>query len=104
MGIEKGKWVEGRYVDENGIEILPPFSERPKGYKPPPYLKRGIGKKDINEPVVSVGEIIEDIEKNKKHYSNSFKDLFIIWRKKVFTVPVLTMIGVWIIVLYIISL
>ena len=104
MGIEKGKWVGGRYVDENGIEILPPVSERPKGYKPPPYLKRGIGKKDINEPVVSVGEIIEDIEKNKKHYSNSFKDLFIIWRKKVFTVPVLTMIGVWIIVLYIISL
>ena len=103
MGIEKGKWVEGRYVDENGIEILPPFSERPKGYKPPPYLKRGIGKKDINEPVVSVGEIIEDIEKNKKHYSNSFKDLFIIWRKKVFTVPVLTMIGIWIIVYYQIS-
>ena len=63
-------------------------------------MKRGIGKKDINEPVVSVGEIIEDIEKNKKHYSNSFKDLFIIWRKKVFTVPVLTMIGVWIIVYY----
>ncbi len=80
----------------------------------------GIEKKDINEPEVSVGEILEDLEKKKKRYkkpedlekkkidypkledveNKSFKDLFIIWRKKVFTVPVLTMIGVWIIVYF----
>ena len=64
----------------------------------------GIEKKDINEPVVSVGEIIEDIEKNKKHFGLSNKRLFLIWMKKVFTIPVLTMIGVWIIVYYQISI
>ena len=48
MGIEKGKWVEGRYVDENGIEILPPFSERPKGYKPSTGMVNGVEKKDVN--------------------------------------------------------
>ena len=60
----------------------------------------GIEKKDINEPEVSVGEIIEDIEKNKKHFGLSNKRLFLIWMKKVFTIPVLTMIGVWIIVYF----
>ena len=109
MSIEKGRWVDGRYVDGIGNEMKPPVSERPKGYKPPTGMVNGVEKKDINEPVVSVGEILEDLEKNKIHYpkledeeNKSFKDLFIIWRKKVFTVPVLTMIGVWIIVLYII--
>jgi hypothetical protein len=89
MGIGKGRWVDGRYIDGNGNELIPP-----KG------MFNGVKKKDINEPVVSVGEIIEDVEKKKKHYNKNFKDLFIIWRKKVFTVPVLTMIGVWIIVYY----
>ena len=120
MGIKKGRWVDGRYVDGNGNEIIPPVSERPKGYKPPTGMVNGVEKKDINEPVVSVREILEDLEKKKKRYkkpedleknkihypkledeeNKSFKDLFIIWRKIVFTVPVLTMIGVWIIVYY----
>ena len=126
MSIEKGRWVDGRYVDGNGNEIIPPVSERPKGYKPPTGMVNGVEKKDINEPVVSVGEILEDLEKKKKRYKKlkniekkkihypkpedldqeSFVelvyDLFIVLREKVFTIPVLTMIGVWIIVLYII--
>ena len=120
MSIEKGRWVDGRYVDGNGNEMKPPVSERPKGYKPPTGMVNGVEKKDINEPVVSVGEILEDLEKKKKRYkkpedleknkihypkledveNKSFKDLFIIWRKKVFTVPVLTMLGIWILVYY----
>ena len=68
MGIEKGKWVEGRYVDENGIEILPPVSERPKGYKPPPWLKNENGK-NVTEP---------------------FGQYFSTRLKKVFTIPFLT--------------
>ena len=78
MGIEKGKWVEGRYVDENGIEILPPVSERPKGYKPPPWLEREIG----------------------KNVTVTFSQYYSKFLKKVFTIPFLTMIGVWIIVYY----
>jgi len=74
----------------------------------------GIEKKDINEPEVSVGEIIEDMEKKKKDFTPSFpvdEDVEYIVKKKkhysdfttikkVFTVPVLTMIGVWIIVYF----
>ena len=65
-------------------------------------MVNGVEKKDINEPVVSVGEILEDLEKKKKRYkkpedleknkihypqledeeNKSFKDLFIIWRRK----------------------
>ena len=78
MGIQKGKWVDGRYVDGYGNQILPPVSERPKGYKPPPWLENEIGK-NVTE---TVGQ----------YYSKLLK--------KVFTVPVLTMIGVWIIVYY----
>ena len=44
MGIQKGKWVDGRYVDGYGNEIIPPVSERPKGYKPPPWLINENGK------------------------------------------------------------
>ena len=113
MSIEKGRWVDGRYVDGNGNEMKPPVSERPKGYKPSTGMVNGVEKKDINEPVESVGEILEDLEKKKIHYpkpedldQESFVelvyDLFIVLREKVFTIPVLTMIGVWIIVLYII--
>ena len=118
MSIEKGRWVDGRYVDGNGNEMIPPVSERPKGYKPSTGMVNGVEKKDINEPVVSVGEILEDLEKKKKDFTPSFpvnkdveyivkktkdfEELSIKWRKKVFTIPVLTMIGVWIIVLYII--
>ena len=127
MSIEKGRWVDGRYVDGNGNEMKPPVSERPKGYKPSTGMVNGVEKKDVNEPVESIGEILEDLEKKKKRYKKlkdifkklkihypkpedldqeSFKelvyDLFILLREKVFTIPVLTMIGVWIIVLYII--
>ena len=124
MSIEKGRWVDGRYVDGNGNEMKPPVSERPKGYKPPTGMVNGVEKKDINEPVVSVGEILEDLEKKKKRYKKlkniekkkihypkpedldqeSFVelvyDLFIIWRKKVFNIPFLTMLGIWILVYY----
>ncbi len=103
MGIKKGRWVDGRYVDGNGNELL----------IPPTGMFNRVKKKDINEPVESVGEILEDLEKKKIHYpkpedldQESFVelvyDLFIVLREKVFTIPVLTMIGVWIIVLYII--
>ena len=102
MGIKKGRWVDGRYVDGNGNELIPPTG-----------MFNRVKKKDINEPVESVGEILEDLEKKKIHYpkpedldQESFVelvyDLFIVLREKVFTIPVLTMIGVWIIVLYII--
>ena len=103
MGIKKGRWVDDRYVDGNGNELL----------IPPTGMFNRVKKKDINEPVESVGEILEDLEKKKIHYpkpedldQESFVelvyDLFIVLREKVFTIPVLTMIGVWIIVLYII--
>ena len=94
MGIEKGRWVDGRYVDGNGNEITPPVSERPKGYNPSTGRVDEVEKKDISEPAVSVGEILEDMEKKKKHYSD-FTTI-----KKVFTVPVLTMLGIWILVYY----
>ena len=118
MGIKKGRWVDDRYVDGNGNELL----------IPPTGMFNRVKKKDINEPVESIGEILEDLEKKKKRYKKlkniekkkihypkpedldqeSFVelvyDLFIVLREKVFTIPVLTMIGVWIIVLYIILL
>ena len=75
-----GIWVLKK-VDENGIEILPPFSERPKGYKPPPWLKKEI----------------------RKNGTVTFGQYFSTKLKRVFTVPVLTMIGIWIIVYYQIS-
>ena len=49
MDIEKGKWVDGKYVDANGNEI---------------------------------------------------KGIYFHYIKKVFTVPVLTMLGIWILVYY----
>ena len=54
-------------------------------------------KKDFT-PSFPVNKDVEYIVKKTK----DFEELFIKWRKKVFTIPVLTMIGVWIIVLYII--
>ena len=76
---------DGRYVDGYGNEIIPPVSERPKGYKPPPWLKNENGKNvteqiGINSPT------------GGQYYSKELK--------KVFTIPFLTMIGVWIIVYY----
>ena len=108
MSIEKGRWVDGRYVDGNGNEMKPPVSERPKGYKPSTGMVNGVEKKKKRY------KKLKDIFKKLKiHYpkpedldQESFKelvyDLFILLREKVFTIPVLTMIGVWIIVLYII--
>ena len=85
MGIQKGKWVDGRYVDGYGNEIIPPVSERPKGYKPPPWL--------INENGKNVTEQIGiNSPTGGQYYSKELK--------KVFTIPFLTMIGVWIIVYY----
>ena len=51
MSIKKGRWVDGRYVDGNGNELIPPTG-----------MFNRVKKKDINEPVVSVGEILEDLE------------------------------------------
>ena len=85
MGIQKGKWVDGRYVDGYGNEIIPPVSERPKGYKPPPWL--------INENGKNVTEQIGiNSPTGGQYYSKELK--------KVFTIPFLTMIGVWIIVYF----
>jgi len=83
MGIKKGRWVDGRYVDGNGNELIPPTG-----------MFNRVKKKDINEPDPKP----EDLD--QESFVELVYDLFIVLREKVFTVPVLTMIGVWIIVLY----
>ena len=85
MSIEKGRWVDGRYVDGNGNELIPPTG-----------MFNRVKKKDINEPDPKP----EDLD--QESFVELVYDLFIVLREKVFTIPVLTMIGVWIIVLYII--
>jgi hypothetical protein len=71
--IEKGKWVGGKYVDKNGVEILTTSPDKPEFDK---------GDIDYNK----------SLEESYPYFSKLLK--------KVFTVPVLTMIGVWIIVYY----
>ena len=78
MGIEKGRWVDGRYVDGNGNEITPPVSERPKGYNP------------------STGRV-DEVENSTVL---NIADMFARWVNRVFSIPSFTMLGVWILVYY----